>query len=87
MSSYQSTNVWDDGVGKGNYWGDYEEKYPDAEEIDGSGIWDTPYEINADNIDHYPIVPEFPSFLIMPLFMIATLLAAIFLKRRLFHKS
>ena len=26
----------------GNYWSDYKEKYPDAEEIDGSGIWDTP---------------------------------------------
>ena len=40
-------------------------------------MWDAPYEIDADNIDHYPIVPEFPSFLILPLFMIATLLAVI----------
>jgi len=26
-----------------NYWSDYSEKYPDAKELDGSGIWDTPY--------------------------------------------
>jgi len=26
----------------GNYWSDYEEKYPDAQEL--NGIWDTPYE-------------------------------------------
>ena len=39
----------------GNYWDDYKEKYPDAEEIDESGIWDTPYSINSDN-DTYPLV-------------------------------
>jgi hypothetical protein len=70
---YESLNVWDDS-GKGNYWSDYKEKYPDAEEIDGSGIWDTPYVIDEKNQDKYPIVTEFPSFLILPLFMIATLL-------------
>ena len=26
-----------------NYWSDYLEKYPDAEELGDSGIWDTPY--------------------------------------------
>jgi nitrous oxidase accessory protein NosD len=39
----------------GNYWSDYEEKYPDAEEIDTTGIWDTPYRIGRDN-DNYPLM-------------------------------
>ncbi|MCW3129284.1 MAG: right-handed parallel beta-helix repeat-containing protein [Methanophagales archaeon] len=29
----------------GNYWDNYKERYPYAEEIDGTGIWDTPYSI------------------------------------------
>ncbi len=51
------TNVWDDGypIG-GNYWSDYLERYPDAEEMDGSGLWDTPYVIDEDNQDNYPLV-------------------------------
>ena len=52
-----STNVWDDGYPSGgNYWSDYEERYPDAEEIDDSGIWDTPYVIDEDNQDNYPLM-------------------------------
>ena len=39
----------------GNYWDDYKEKYQDAKEIDGSGIWDTPYSIDSD-ADNYPLV-------------------------------
>jgi len=76
-------NVWDNGYPSGgNYWSDYEKRYPNATEINDSGIWNTPYVIDSNNIDHYPIVPEFPSFLILPLFMLATLLAVIFYKRR-----
>jgi parallel beta-helix repeat protein len=37
----------------GNYWDDYEEKYPDAEEIDSTGVWNTPYQIDGDR-DKYP---------------------------------
>ena len=42
----------------GNYWSDYEEKYPDAKDKDGNGIWDTPYEIpgEAGAKDKYPLV-------------------------------
>ena len=48
-------NFWDDGYPSGgNYWSDYEEKYPDATEIDESGIWNTPYVIDEDNQDNYP---------------------------------
>jgi parallel beta-helix repeat protein len=39
----------------GNYWDDYKEKYPDAEEIDSTGIWDTAYRIDSDN-DFYPLM-------------------------------
>jgi len=56
-SEYSQPISWDDGYPSGgNYWSDYEEKYPDAEEIDDSGIWDTPYVIDADNQDNYPLM-------------------------------
>jgi parallel beta-helix repeat protein len=55
-----STNVWDNGypIG-GNYWGDY--KGTDFfsgpyQNITGSdGIGDTPYVIDENNLDHYPL--------------------------------
>ena len=51
------TNVWDDGYPSGgNYWSDYEEMYPEAEELDGSGIWDIPYLIDENNQDNYPLM-------------------------------
>ena len=82
-----SVNVWDDGYPSGgNYWSDYAARYPNATEIDGSGVWNTSYVIDANNTDHYPLmnvtpIPEFPS-LVMPLFMIATLLTAIVYRRK-----
>jgi len=59
-------NVWDNGT-VGNYWSDYLVRYPNATEIDGSGVGDTPFYINENNIDRYPvmeaaIIPEFPSW-------------------------
>jgi parallel beta-helix repeat protein len=50
-----SINIWDDGD-EGNFWSDFEERYPDAEELDGSGIWDMPYVIDENNQDDYPLV-------------------------------
>jgi parallel beta-helix repeat protein len=47
--------TWDNG-NVGNYWSDYLTKYPNAAEIDGSGIGDTPYEIDSKNVDHYPLM-------------------------------
>jgi len=53
-------NLWDNGYPSGgNYWSDYEERYPDAQELDGSGIWDTPYVIDGNNQDNYPLVNPF----------------------------
>ena len=38
----------------GNYWGDYEARYPDA--TNNGLIWDTPYEITTGVFDEYPLV-------------------------------
>jgi parallel beta-helix repeat protein len=66
--SYNSTNIWNSTKEithtyngsthtnyMGNYWSDYEEKYPDAEEIDETGIWDMPYSIDP-VADNYPLM-------------------------------
>jgi len=73
----EGEDIWDDGFPSGgNYWSDYREKYPNATETDHSGLWNTPYVLDSNNKDNYPIVPEFSSFLIMLVSLIATLLAA-----------
>jgi len=46
---------------QGNYWSDYEEGYPDAEELAGSGVWNTPYVIDEYNQDNYPLVNPWSS--------------------------
>jgi len=75
-------NVWDDGYPSGgNYWSDYTRT-----DTNQDGICDTPYTIDANNTDFYPlmtpyIIPEFPSFLILPIFFIATLLTVIVHKK------
>jgi len=56
----ESINTWDDGYPSGgNYWSDYEQIYPDANELDNSGIWDTPYFIDEDNPDRYPLMAPY----------------------------
>lgn len=52
-------NIWDNGYPSGgNYWSDYVAKYPNAAEIDNSGLWNTPYVIQqqANNKDNYPLM-------------------------------
>jgi len=46
----------------GNYWDDYKEKYPDAEEIDECGIWNMPYSIDGDK-DNYPLMMCFENYI------------------------
>lgn len=48
-----STETWDDGYSKGNYWSDYTDKNPNAEEI--NGVWSIPYTIDEKNKDRYPL--------------------------------
>jgi len=51
-------NIWDDGYPSGgNYWSDYA-----GVDADGDGIGDTPYIIDDNNIDHYPLMDPFNSF-------------------------
>lgn len=78
-----TNNTWNYN-NRGNYWDDYT-----GTDANGDGIGDTPYIINLDNQDNYPlmepvIIPEFPSWLIVPMFLIATLVVAAFKKRNHF---
>jgi len=45
----------------GNYWDDYTEKYPSANEIGSTGIWDTPYSMGEDE-DSYPLMEMFENY-------------------------
>jgi len=51
---------WDNGSHSGgNYWSDYLLKYPDASRVGSSGIGNTPYTINSNNTDNYPLMSPF----------------------------
>ncbi|HDQ05737.1 MAG TPA: hypothetical protein ENN36_03315 [Candidatus Bathyarchaeota archaeon] len=83
-------NVWDNGT-VGNYWSDYLTRYPNATEIDGTGIGDTQFYINPNNYDRYPLmepatIPEFPSWTLMPLLLAALTVALTIYKWRLTKK-
>jgi len=56
--SYTSVNVWDDGYPSGgNYWSEYT-----GVDADADGIGDTPYTIDANNTDRYPLMAPFSMF-------------------------
>lgn len=55
---WPGSNRWYSGH-RGNYWDDYLDRYPDAQEHpEYTGVWDTPYEIagEVDEVDPYPLV-------------------------------
>lgn len=71
-----SVNVWDKDA-EGNYWSNY------------AGTGDTPYIIDENNHDNYPrgnqyIIPEFSSWILLQVFVTATLFVLI-IKKKLFH--
>ncbi len=78
-----SVSVWDDGR-EGNYWDTYT-----GNDNSGDGIGDTPYILNENNQDNFPLlvpvdistIPEFPSWIVLPLFLTATLVATFYSKR------
>jgi parallel beta-helix repeat protein len=57
VSIVSEFSYWDNGYPSGgNYWSDYDIRYPTAEEMDDSGIWNTPYNIDENNQDNYPLM-------------------------------
>ncbi len=75
--------LWDNGT-LGNYWSDY-----DGIDSDGDGIGDISYTIDENNRDNYPLVnpsdiaviPEFPSWIILPLCLTFTLFVIVFRRK------
>jgi len=68
-----SINIWDDGYPSGgNYWSDYtgvdEKSGPNQDQPGSDGIGDTPYIIDENNVDQYPLMnpwtptPPAPNF-------------------------
>jgi parallel beta-helix repeat protein len=64
-SSAGSVNVWNNGV-EGNYWSNYNgtDLYSGSyqNETGSDGIGDTPYAIDGNNTDHYPLMGMFSEF-------------------------
>ena len=61
-----SINIWDDGYPSGgNYWSDYtgvdEKSGPNQDQPGSDGIGDTPYLIDENNVDRYPLMKPFSS--------------------------
>lgn len=80
IATYGQHSTWDNGA-MGNYWSDYA-----GNDLNHDGIDDTPYVIDANNTDRNPlafpaIIPEFPSWIMLPLLAIATIFAIIIKKQ------
>jgi nitrous oxidase accessory protein len=55
-----STDYWDDGF-EGNYWSNYT-----GADADNDGVGDSPFVLDANNVDHHPLVGLFYSYSAMP---------------------
>ena len=79
----KSTNIWNNEK-EGNYWNNYT-----GIDNNSDGIGDTPHIINENNQDNYPlmnpvdveVIPEFPSWIVLPLFLAVTSSVMVFKKR------
>ena len=79
ITSTNYTEIWDNGA-VGNYWSDY-----NGTDTDGDVIGDTPYVIDENNQDNYPLmkpvdiktIPEFSSGIILPVVVTATLVSMV----------
>lgn len=79
-----SINFWDNGL-IGNYWSNYS-----GQDLNGDNIGDSPHVIFENNQDNYPLImpvkivtiPEFSSWIIIPIFLVATL-AVIQLRKKM----
>ncbi|PVX24685.1 MAG: hypothetical protein CW691_06830 [Candidatus Bathyarchaeum sp.] len=79
----QSTSIWDNGS-EGNYWSKY-----NGTDTNEDGIGDTSYIINENNQDKHPLmepvdiatIPEFQSWVVLPLVLTATLVVAVYKKK------
>ncbi|PVX24480.1 MAG: hypothetical protein CW691_07490 [Candidatus Bathyarchaeum sp.] len=94
VTGWDSTNIFDNGS-TGNYWSDY-----NATDANNDNIADSPYPITinshftVDSItdyDNFPlmkptVIPEFPTWIILPLSLMATLFVAI-LKKQAFNPN
>jgi len=56
IDSYNLFNFWNNSI-EGNYWSDY-----NGTDSDLDGIGDIRYQIDSNNIDHYPLMGMFSSF-------------------------
>jgi parallel beta-helix repeat protein len=80
---HHSTDYWDNGYPSGgNYWSNY-----NGTDSNCDGIGDSNYTIDASNIDHYPLmnaytIPEFASFLVPFLLIVATFFVTILYKKK-----
>jgi parallel beta-helix repeat protein len=96
ITEYSTNNTFDLGYPLGgNFWSDY-----NGTDNNVDGVGDTPYIINEDNQDNYPLmepaeipeikipetIPEFPSWIILPLFFVATLVGVV-VKRKVFRPT
>jgi len=58
VTSFNSISTWDDGYPSGgNYWSDYT-----GVDADGDGIGDTPYIVDGDSQDNYPLKGMFSNY-------------------------